>query len=72
MKGGGSMVELKYRLRELRKKEGLTQQELANRSNVSRALIAGLESGAITETSTATLKKLAEAFNIKVYQIFFR
>ncbi|MCY3089332.1 helix-turn-helix transcriptional regulator [Aerococcus mictus] len=65
------MHNVSYRIKELRNEKGWTQQELSEISNVSRALIAGLESGAITETSTASLKKLAKAFDIEVSDIFF-
>jgi DNA-binding helix-turn-helix protein len=34
-------------------------------------LISGLETGTIQETSTATLKKLANFFNVKVSELFF-
>lgn len=66
------MHDVAYRIKELRTERGYTQQELSNISEVSRALIAGLESGAITETSTSTLKKLAKAFGIDVSDIFFK
>lgn len=60
-----------YNIRELRNKKGWTQEKLAEKSGVSRALIAGLESGATTETSTVSLKKLAIALNCEVGDIFF-
>lgn len=60
-----------YRIKELREEKGMSQQQLAELSNVSRSLIAGLESQAIKETSTATLKKLATALEVPVNQIFF-
>lgn len=59
-----------YRIKEFREALKITQEELAEKSNVSRALISGLESGTIKETSTASLKKLARALNISVSDIF--
>ena len=59
------------RLKELRLQHGFSQEELAEKSGVSRALISGLETGNMQETSTVTLKKLAKFFNIKVSDLFF-
>nr|DAN27007.1 MAG TPA: Helix-turn-helix XRE-family like protein [Caudoviricetes sp.] len=60
-----------YKIKELREKQKISQEELATKSGVSRALISGLETGTIQETSTATLKKLATFFNVKVSELFF-
>ena len=60
-----------YKIKEIREKNKLTQEELSEKSHVSRALISGLESGAITETSTSSLKKLAKALNVSVRELFF-
>lgn len=60
------------RLREYRKKRGLTQQKLADKANVSRSIIIGLERGTIATTTTDTLLKLSTALNATVPQIFFR
>lgn len=59
-----------FKIREARKAQNLTQEELSKRANVSRATIAGLESGAITVTTTETLTKIAGALNKKVSDIF--
>lgn len=59
-----------FKIREARKAQNLTQEELAKRANVSRATIVGLESGAITVTTTETLTKIASALNKKVSDIF--
>ena len=60
-----------YKIKELREKMKISQEELAAKSGVSRALISGLETRTIQETSTATLKKLAIFFNVKVSELFF-
>ena len=60
------------RLKEYRKKRGLTQQKLADKANVSRSIIIGLERGTIATTTTDTLLKLSTALNATVPQIFFR
>ncbi len=60
-----------YRIKEEREKAGLSQEELANASKVSRTIISGLESGRVTTTTTETLYKLAKALNKKVGDIFY-
>lgn len=59
-----------FKIRQLRKEKGLTQEELAQKSGVSRATISGLESGTICITTTATLIKIAAALGEKVGNIF--
>ena len=59
------------KLCEYRKKRRLTQAELAEKSGVSRATIAGIESGAIKNVKTDTLLKLSSALNAGVTKIFF-
>lgn len=60
-----------YKIKEFRNKKGLSQVELAKKSGVSRSIISGLESGRITTTTTSTLKKIAEALECKISDIFF-
>ena len=55
-----------YKIKECRCEIDITQEELAKRSGVSRTIISGLESGAITVTTTDTLSKLAKALGKKV------
>lgn len=62
---------LANRLKEYRKEKGFTQQELADKACVSRTTIAGIESGAISTTTTDTLLKLSNALNVDVPNIFF-
>ena len=49
----------------------MSQCELAEKSGVSRTVISGLESGAITTTTTDTLLKIARALDTNVADIFF-
>ncbi len=62
---------MQYRIKQEREKKKMSQDELANKSGVSRAIISGLESGRITVTRTDTLIKIAEALGKKVSDIFF-
>ena len=61
---------MQYRVKEIREELGISQEALAAKSNVSRTIISGLESGSIKETSTKTLSKIADALGKKVSEIF--
>jgi transcriptional regulator with XRE-family HTH domain len=52
------------RIRELRKRRGLSQRELAELSGVSISLIRMFEQGERSDTRTETLRKLAAALNV--------
>lgn len=57
-------------LRKLRLLKGLSQEELSERSNISKHILIGLENGDITITTTKTLLKIAEVLNCSVNQFF--
>lgn len=59
-----------FGIKSLRLKKNITQEKLSEMSGVSRAIIAGLESGARTNTSTDTLFKIAEALDVDISDIF--
>lgn len=61
---------MEYKIKESREKVGMSQEQLSKASNVSRAIISGLENGSITVTTTKTLSKIAEALGLKVSDIF--
>lgn len=60
-----------YKIREAREKKGFTQDELAEKSHVSRTIISGLESGAIKNTTVSTLLNLSAALGVSVNDLFF-
>lgn len=60
-----------YKIKQYRLESNITQEELSKRSGVSRTIISGLESGALTVTTTETLSKIANALGRKVSDIFF-
>jgi DNA-binding XRE family transcriptional regulator len=64
-------MEIPNKLKDMRTKKGLTQEELSQKANVSRVIIVGLENGTIDVVRTSTLTKLAKALNYKVRDIFF-
>lgn len=61
---------MNYKVKEIREEMGLSQEGLSKKAGVSRAIISGLESGTIKETSTRTLSKIAQALDKKVSDIF--
>ena len=60
-----------YKIKDYREKKGLTQEELAAKSNVSRGTIALLETKPDFSTTTKTLLKIATALETTVDAIFF-
>ena len=62
---------MQFKIKEIRKELKMTQETLSQKANVSRTVIAGLESGSITVTTTETLVKIANALDRKVSDIFF-
>lgn len=59
-----------YRIKELRKLKGWTQDQLAKASNVSRQIISALENDSNTITTTKTLNKIANALGTTVDALF--
>ena len=62
---------MEYRIKECREANGFTQEELSEKSGVSRAIISGLETGSITVTTTKTLQRIAGALGVSVSALFF-
>ncbi len=60
-----------YKIKEIRTAKKISQQELAEKANVSRTIISQLENGVRTVTKTDTLIKIADALGVKVEDIFF-
>lgn len=62
---------MKNKLREIREKQGISQEELAEKSEVSRTTISELETEKKEVTTNVTLEKIANALGLKVSDIFF-
>lgn len=60
-----------YKVKETREEKRMTQEELAEKSGVSRATIIALETGKTTDVKMSTLQKLASAMDTTVQEIFF-
>ncbi len=63
---------MKNRVKEYRLKEGLTQEELSAKSEVSRSTISGLENGSLEVITNVTMQRIANALNRKIATIFFK
>lgn len=61
---------MEYKIKELREKRRLSQDELAVLSGVSRPTISRLESAEDVETTTGTLEKLAKALGVSIRTLF--
>ena len=57
-------------LSKVRKDKGLTQEELAEKSGISRVTIANIERGAVTNLKISTMLSLANALDSTVEEIF--
>lgn len=60
-----------YKVKEIREEKKLTQEELSEKSGVSRTIISAMESGKDVTTTTKTLLKIAKALDTTVDAIFF-
>lgn len=58
------------KLKKLREKRKLTQEELANKAGVSRVTISNLENGTYENINLSTLRKLASALHVPVGYFF--
>ena len=61
---------LKNRVKELREEAGLTQDELAKKSGISRTMISQLETEQKSDCKVSTLFAIAEVLNKPVSEIF--
>lgn len=62
---------MKNRVKEFREQLGMTQEELSEKSGVSRTTISGFENGTIEITTNTTMDKISTALNKKAKTVFF-
>ena len=62
--------KMKYRIKELREEKRMTQEELSEKSGVSRSIISKLEQEKPVNMLTDTLSKIANALDVKVSFLF--
>jgi DNA-binding XRE family transcriptional regulator len=60
------------KLKELRLKQGLSQEELSIKSGVSRPTISMIETNSLDNIESKTMLKLATALNCDIGDIFFK
>lgn len=60
-----------YKIKEIREAKKMTQEELAEKSGVSRGTISALETGIERNTTSKTLLRLALALGTSIDSIFF-
>lgn len=61
---------MKFNIKNIREKKELTQEQLVERSGVSRATISKLESNETSVCNSQTLTKLADALGVPVSSLF--
>lgn len=61
---------MRYRIKELREKKGLSQEALSEKAKVSRTILSRLETGQTDKTTISTLTKIADALDEEVMNIF--
>ncbi len=67
--GGDIRIEFGRHVRSLREQHHLTQEELADRANISTKYLQNLEGKKPKTASIITLEKLAKAFGITIAQL---
>lgn len=60
-----------YRIKELRESLDMTQEELSQKSDVSRGTISALENGTERTTTTKTLSRIASALGTTIDRLFY-
>lgn len=63
---------MKNKVKEIREELNMSQEELSEKSGVSRTTISGLENGIIDVITNITLEKIASALGKKVPEVFFQ
>ncbi len=61
--------DLGERIFRWRDEKGWTQSELARRARISRTTLSNLESGSTRSPSSATIYRIAGAFEVKAYEL---
>lgn len=65
----GFLKRLGARIRELRQRQGLSQEALADRARIDRSYMSGIERG-VRNMSVLKLEKLAKALGVRVSEFF--
>lgn len=60
-----------YRLKEIREEKNMTQEELEEKSGISRQTISAIENGRTENVMSGTLLALASALDTTIDNLFF-
>lgn len=66
--GGDKMV---FNVKKIREEKGISQEELSKKTGISRTIISGMETGLVKNATVETVKKIAQALDVKISDIFF-
>lgn len=61
---------MKFAIKEQRERVGMSQEQLAEKSGISRATLSKLETNSTEACNSQTLSKIADALNVPVSNIF--
>ena len=64
-------MDIGMKIKEARKRKGLTQEELGKLVGVQKSAIAKYESGRVVNIKRSTLQKIASALNIRPSELVF-
>lgn len=62
---------MKNNIEKFRKELNLSQEQLAEKADISRMTISNIESGKQKIVRSITMEKLAKALGKKIYEVFF-
>lgn len=62
---------MKTKIKYYRELNHITQEELSQKSNVSRTIISGLENGTLDVTTNTTMEKISEALGVGIVELFY-
>ena len=65
------MIDIGENIREIRKLKGMTQKELGEKTGLTKDYIGALERGKMQNPSLQTMKKLSEALDTSIMDLFF-
>lgn len=62
---------METKIRYYRELNNMTQEELSQKSGVSRTIISGLENGILDTTTNTTMKKISDALGVGIMELFY-
>lgn len=62
---------MKNKIKQYRELKNMTQEDLSERSTVSRTTISGLENGTIKVTTNITMEKISKALGVGINELFY-